>query len=163
MLYVNWLLMVRAGFLALEFYDPASKNWGQAHMRARYAILRVLLKAGQAFVAVTAKPDHSDAVVTLDRAKILTVGKAAIGDFLTRLQVFKATADIQRGQKLYDEFTAVPDDWLKLRDLVVAKRQPRKVFVQANTKLMGDKVELVEYDATPEGIIQSFIERDLCL
>lgn len=43
-LYVNWLLMARAGLLALEFYDVKSKKWGQAHMQARYAILQVMLR-----------------------------------------------------------------------------------------------------------------------
>lgn len=27
--YVNWLSMVRAGLLGLEFYTPKSKSWGQ--------------------------------------------------------------------------------------------------------------------------------------
>lgn len=161
MLYINWLLMVRAGLLALEFYDPATNNWGQAHMKARYAILRVLLKAGQSFVTITPKPDYSDAVVQLDRAKIQTVGKQAIGDFLSRLQVFKATADIQNAGALYDEFTSVPDDWLKLRDLVLNKRQPRKVFVQANTKVTEQKVEFIDYEPTMTGMIQSFAERQV--
>jgi dipeptidyl-peptidase-3 len=43
-LYVNWLLMARAGLLALEFYDPKTNKWGQAHMQARYAILQVMLR-----------------------------------------------------------------------------------------------------------------------
>ena len=34
--YVTYLLMVRAGLRALEFYDPATKKHGQAHMQARY-------------------------------------------------------------------------------------------------------------------------------
>ena len=33
--YVNWLLMVRAGLTGLEFYTPATGEWRQAHMRAR--------------------------------------------------------------------------------------------------------------------------------
>jgi hypothetical protein len=33
--------MVRAGLLALQFYTPATSAWGQAHMHARHAILRV--------------------------------------------------------------------------------------------------------------------------
>ena len=39
--YVNWLNMARAGLLALQFYTPTTQSWGQAHMQARYAILRV--------------------------------------------------------------------------------------------------------------------------
>lgn len=29
MIYVNWLNMVRAGLLALEFYTPEASNWRQ--------------------------------------------------------------------------------------------------------------------------------------
>ena len=45
--------MARAGVLALEFFTPGkgSAGWGQAHMMARYAILRV---GSYAFVRVTA-------------------------------------------------------------------------------------------------------------
>ncbi|KAL0482509.1 dipeptidyl peptidase, partial [Acrasis kona] len=50
--YVNWLNMVRAGLLGLEYYSPDSKQWGQAHMQARHAILRVLLRAGQGLVTL---------------------------------------------------------------------------------------------------------------
>lgn len=50
--YVNWLNMARAGLLALQYYTPATKQWGQAHMQARYALLRVMLEAGQGFVEI---------------------------------------------------------------------------------------------------------------
>lgn len=38
--------------------------------------------------------------------------------------------------------------------------KPRKVFVQANTVLEGDEVVLREYEATAEGMIRSFAERE---
>lgn len=35
MVYVNWLSMVRAGLLGLEFYTPESKSWRQVtHLSA---------------------------------------------------------------------------------------------------------------------------------
>lgn len=50
----------------------------------------------------------------------------------------------------------------KVRDVVLKNKQPRKVFVQANTYLdeATGKVTLKEYDATPEGLIQSFADRE---
>lgn len=41
----------------------------------------------------------------------------------------------------------------------MAKKQPRKIFVQANTVLDGSQVKLKEYDASVEGLIQSWVER----
>lgn len=42
--YINWLNMVRAGVLGLQYYSPEAKKWGQAHMQARFVILQVCPK-----------------------------------------------------------------------------------------------------------------------
>ena len=39
--------------------------------------------------------------------------------------------------------------------------QPRKIFVQPNTFVVDGEVQLKEYPLTSEGVIQSFIDRDL--
>lgn len=41
-LYVSYLSMARAGLAAIEFWDPKSQKWGQAHCQARFAILKVV-------------------------------------------------------------------------------------------------------------------------
>lgn len=60
-------------------------------MQARYVILRVLLETGENFVTIerltSAEDSQPDLVIRLDRSKINTVGKQAIGDFLRKLQV----------------------------------------------------------------------------
>ena len=48
-----------------------------------------------------------------------------------------------------------------MREVVLQNKVPRKVFVQGNTVLEGDKVILKEYEPTLEGLIQSFVERDV--
>ncbi|KAK9761668.1 hypothetical protein K7432_013265 [Basidiobolus ranarum] len=160
-MYIGWLSMVRAGLLGLEFYDPTAKKWGQAHMMARYAIMRVLLEAGQDFVKIEPNADNTDVVITLDRSKIMSVGMPAMHAFLQKLQVYKATADFEGGSSLYADMTRVPDEWKSLRDIVISHKQPRKLFVQVNTVLEGETVVLKEYPATVEGILQSFVERDI--
>ncbi|PWA22818.1 hypothetical protein CCH79_00002411 [Gambusia affinis] len=179
--YINWLSMVRAGLLGLEFYTPESKSWRQAHMQARFVILRVLLEAGEGLVGleeVEGQDGKPDARITLDRSKISTVGKDAIHRFLCKLQVFKSTADVEGGRALYEGYSAVSDtgahNFLRLRETVLLRKEARKMFVQANTRIGGNKlefgdrhmnqtggenVELVEYESSAAGLIRSFTER----
>lgn len=162
-LYVAYLQMARAGVVALEFWDPKSRKWGQIHMQARFSILRTFLDAGDDFVKlVHTKEDLSDLEIQLDRSKILTHGRPSVEKCLQKLHVYKSTADVAAGTSFYDEITSVDDWWgTKVREAVLQKKVPRKVFVQANTQLDGDKVLLKEYEPTLEGLIQSFAERDL--
>lgn len=132
------------------------------HRQARFAILQSFLSAGPEFCSFkSSKDDLSDLKIHLDKTKIQSHGRPAVNDFLQKLHVYKATADLKAATELYDKMTNV-DDWYakKLRPEVIRQAKPRKVFVQANTVLDGDKVMLKEYEASPEGMIQSFAERD---
>ncbi|KAI9685986.1 MAG: hypothetical protein M1822_003969 [Bathelium mastoideum] len=161
-LYAAYLQMARAGVCALEFWDPKSRKWGQIHMQARFAILQTFLGAGSSFCDLAhSKDDLSDLSIKLDRQKILSHGRPAVEDLLQKLHIYKATADLEAGQKMYDQLTHVDEFFAsKVRPEVLRRKQPRKVYVQANTVLKGGELELKEYDATPEGMIRSFAERD---
>jgi dipeptidyl-peptidase-3 len=109
--------------------------------------------------------DLSDLTIKLDRSKITTVGRKAVEDYLQKLHVYKSTADFKAGSELYAKMTDVePEFWgQKIRNEVLRVKQPRKVFVQANTVLdeKTGKVELIEYEPTLEGMIKSYAERGL--
>ncbi|KAJ3181673.1 hypothetical protein HDU87_000691 [Geranomyces variabilis] len=155
-IYCCYLQMARAGVLALEFWDPKLKKWGQAHMQARHAILKVFQEAG--IVTVITKDDSF--IITLDRSKILSHGVPAVATLLQKLNVYKATADAAAGVPFYDEATAVTDDWIARRDIVLREKQPRKVFLQGNSVLNEKgEVEWKEYPVTLEGFVQSCVER----
>ncbi|XP_069824333.1 dipeptidyl peptidase 3 isoform X2 [Dendropsophus ebraccatus] len=165
-LYVNWLNMVRAGLLGLEYFTPETGKWRQAHMQARFVILRVLLGAGENFVTVSQKTGadgRPDAQVSLDRSKIMSVGRPAIQRFLQRLQVYKSTADVDRAREMYDGYSKVTDEepykFLTLRDIVILRKEERKLFVQINTHLTGDTVDVLRYDSSPSGLILSVLQR----
>ncbi|KAJ5610026.1 hypothetical protein N7510_006745 [Penicillium lagena] len=160
-LFTAYLQMARAGLVALEFWDPKTQKWGQAHMQARYSILRTFLDAGGDFVKLSyTKDDLSDLEIHLDRSKILSHGRPAVEKYLQKLHVYKSTADIEAGLALYNGITAVDKWWgTQVREVVLKNKVPRKVFVQANTILDGDQVTLKEYEPTLEGLIQSFAER----
>ena len=68
-------------------------------MQARYVILRVLLEAGDDLVTISkvTNPEdkETDLIMSMDRSKIGTVGKKAIGDFLRKLQVMECVWNIK--------------------------------------------------------------------
>jgi dipeptidyl-peptidase III len=103
--------------------------------------------------------------IALDRTKILTSGRKAVEAYLQKLHIYKSTADLEAGSKLYNDITTVdPKFWgTDVRNEVLRNKQPRKVFVQANTMLdeATGKVELKEYDASVEGMTKSYAERDI--
>ena len=165
-LFVSYLSMARAGLVALEFWDPKSRKWGQAHMRARYAILQVFLEAGNDFVTISpdivSVGDVSELVIHLDRSKILSVGRPAVEKFLQKLHIYKMSADIAAAREMYDRYTEVGTVWAeKIRPVVMSRKVPRKVFVQGNTMENDGIVELKEYEASLEGMIESFAERNI--
>lgn len=107
-LYASYLSMARAGVVALEFWDPKSKKWGQIHMQARYSILKTFLGAGDSFCRLDSKKDDlSDLTIHLDRNKILTHGRPAVEAYLQQLHIFKSTADVKAGRELYERMTSV--------------------------------------------------------
>lgn len=162
-LFVSYLQMARAGVAALEFWDPKATKWGQPHMQARYSILQTFMDAGDEFCTLHYgdKQTLDDLSVRIDRSKIISHGRPAIEKYLQKLQIYKATADYDAAKTLFDGLTTVGEWWAeKVRPVVLRKKQPRKIYVQANTVLEGDKVVLKEYESTNEGMIKSFAERD---
>ncbi|KAF9482745.1 aflatoxin-detoxifizyme [Pholiota conissans] len=162
--YITFLLMARAGLRALEFYDPATQKHGQAHMQARLGITQHLIHSGIARLEEVRDSDGTltNLYVKVDRALVLSKGREAAGKLLVELQVRKSTADAAGAREFYTNLTRPIPGWEgEIRNMVLHKKLPRKIFVQPNTVLVDDKVILKEYPLTPAGVIQSFIERHL--
>jgi dipeptidyl-peptidase III len=131
-------------------------------LSSRFSILRTFLNAGVEFCELEWKEDNlDDLTIRLERSKIPTLGRRAVEDYLKKLHIYKSTADVENGKKLYEEITTVEPFYENLvRPAVLNKKQPRKVFVQANTVEKDGKVELKEYEASAKGMIESFADRD---
>ncbi|KAL6589980.1 hypothetical protein ACP70R_050178 [Stipagrostis hirtigluma subsp. patula] len=162
--YVNWLQMLVRGFdKALEMYQPSSNKWLQAHCQANFVISRVLLEAGDELMTVTETVPNEKLLITLHRDKIYTKGAEALRNFMLKLQVYKSTANQVEAQKLYDKYSEVsecgPHPWKRWRSIIMKHIEPRRVFVQSNTVVKNDDVELKTYEASVEGVITSWVER----
>ncbi|KAJ7219267.1 aflatoxin-detoxifizyme [Mycena pura] len=162
---VSFLLMARQGVRALEYYDPATKKHGQAHMQARLGIMQHLLRSG--LIRLQEVRDKNGALenmfVRVDRARVLSEGKAVMAKLLIELQVRKSTADGTGARHYYTDLTTPMDVFTpELRELVLKKKLARKIFVQPNMFIdaNGD-VQLKEYPLTPAGVVESWIEREI--
>lgn len=157
--YANWLLMAKAGADALRFYDPRTGVWGQAHMQARFAIMNVMLQAGEGLLTFD-KNAEGDWVFKMDREKIPTVGRKAIGEFLRTLGVLKATANFEEAKALFTKLTTPDGRFLEAREYGIAKRKPRGVWMQPILDLDANgEVIYRSHPATPRGMIDSWLDR----
>ncbi|PKY06621.1 dipeptidyl peptidase III [Aspergillus campestris IBT 28561] len=159
--YNLYLQLGTDGLRGLENYDPTTKKWGQAHSRAHYAMLRHLLRDTQGLYTVICDPQAGELTVKVDRNLIIQQGKPSLGRMLLRLHMYRCTADIAGCRTFYEDLTAVDDEALKWREIVIAKKDPPLIFSHANTYLDGDTVNLREYEPTSKGIIQSWAERGI--
>lgn len=157
-IYICWLNMVRAGLCGLEYYTPETQQWRQAHMRARFCILEALARAPSPIVHI-AEDEKEGLLITLDRARIATDGRQAIGELLVNLNVNKATANAVRGMEYYRNMTTVNNTYVRYREIVMARRKPRKQYVQPHTRIVGDTVEVEEFAGSVEGVVKSFLTR----
>lgn len=101
-----------------------------------------------------------DMKFSVDRARLRTHGFKAISDFLHKLHVYKSMGDYEEAKKFFDHYSTVDETMLKVREIVIARKRPRRIELQPNL-LLGDdgKPQYKGYAESHEGIIQSNIER----
>ena len=160
--YTVYLQVGAAGLRALENYIDDDNKWDQAHSRAHFAMFRVLLDAKDSFLTVQHDITTDSLTVHVDRSKILTHGKPALGQLLLKLHIYRCTADVTACRQYFEELTRVEGIFAEWRRIVIANKRPRQILVQANTFLdENGNIELKEYEPTIEGMIQSWAERDI--
>ncbi len=122
----------------------------------------------------TISVNHSEGTlhVRVDRSKILSHGKPSLGRLLLRLHIWRCTADIEACREFYEPLSTVDGLFEAWRQAAVAawsnessslvQPEPGSKIVQSNTIVEGEgRVVLKLYDASDEGIIQSFVDRDI--
>ena len=71
----------------------------------------------------------------MNRDKLKSIGLPAVADLLKRLNIYKAVADAEGGIAMFKGLTSLDEKWLEWRDIVLERKQPRPLFVQAHTTL----------------------------
>lgn len=160
---IGYLSIAAMGVRALESYDLEGQKWGQVHDRARFGLLKCLYESGDELLTVTSSLQPEPTLkLHMDPGKIERVGRRALGELILRLQVYKATRNQSAGAETFTRLTAVDGQYVEWAKIAHAKRKPRTLFIHANTVLREDSsVELLEYPATKEGLIQSWVDRNL--
>ncbi|KID79394.1 Dipeptidyl peptidase 3 [Metarhizium brunneum] len=147
------------GLRGLSNFNVQSNKWGQAHSRAHFAILKCLLLNGGGVITISRNKPKQRLTVRVDRSKIRTHGKPALGKMLLHLHVFRCTADVEGCRTYYEKLSSVDGEYIEWRETVIVNKPPPLVFVQANTFRDGDTITLKEYEPTVEGVIASWVER----
>jgi len=165
--YASWLNMLYQGIRGLLFYNVEKQLWGQAHIWAAWAIFSAVREGDPELMTIEFIKDaegKDDFHFKVDRSRLRTHGFKAISDFLHKLHVYKSMGDFEEAKKFFDHYSTVDDTMLKVRDIVIAKKKPRRIELQPNLALGTDvsgaqKVEYRPYEESHEGVIQSHIER----
>jgi dipeptidyl-peptidase-3 len=106
-------------------------------------------------------PARSSLTVYVDRSRILSHGKPSLGRYLCKLHIWRCTADVSSCKEFCEPMCAVDGVYEEWRKIVVSKPNMRWKFVQPNTFIKGENVEVKVYEESNEGIIQSWAERDI--
>ena len=87
-------------------------------------------------------------------------GKELIRKFLVILQTYKSSGAVELATKFYAEYSYVDSFFLQVRELVIAKKKPRRIELNNNLVRYNEKViEPAVYPESFEGIIHSYADR----
>jgi len=157
--YVTWYQLLVGSLVGLEFYNPEAVKWGQAHRNGNHVILQVVLEAGKEFVRIkeAVKDGKPYLYFGIDRKQIGTTGKEAIGNFITRLQVYTSMGNAEEGIKMFNGYSVVDERFLNYREIILTHKKPRRIELQDDLKKEGEEFSYVTFAETLEGVIESHL------
>lgn len=117
---------IRKGMYGLiAAFNTKTKKWKQAHAQGAWVITQWILKNQKGKVLeFETVGNFEDFKIHLNKDLLMTEGHELVGKLLNILQVYKSSGAVDRAKKLYDEYSAVPDLFLKYRDIMISKRKP---------------------------------------
>jgi len=160
MLWVNVMSQLRKGIVGLPLFNADAKKWGQAHTQGAYVFTQWLYKNQKGKIVDFEITGENDFVIHLDEALLISEGKGLISDLLVVLQTYKSSGALDRGKKFYDEYSEVPEFFLKIRDIVLRNKKPRRLELNNNLVRYNEgSIAIQHYPETHEGIIHSYADR----
>jgi dipeptidyl-peptidase-3 len=155
--YTSWLWMVKAGISGLSSYNPEKKEFNQAHSHARYVIYKVLEESK----IVTVEFINDTFIIKINREQIKSKGLEALSDFVIKLNIYKATADYENGKILFDKYSKVGENELRMREIHLRERKPRIQYIQPTLKMSNKIVTYIKYNNTNIDMIKSFLDKHI--
>ena len=103
---------------------------------------------------------EDDMRIHLNKENLMKEGREMITRFLMILQTYKSSGCIERAAKFYSKYSEVTGDFLKIRDIVIKSKKPRRVELNNNLIRYNEKcIEPTHYPETFEGLIHSYADR----
>ena len=159
-IYTKWIIHIRKGLLGSKFYNPTNNKWGQAHVQGAYVFFKYIMnnqKKDDPIIELEVKED--DFIIKVNKKNISAYGHKLASDLLTKLNVWKSTANITEAGKFYDDHSEVDETVMKIREIVIEKTSKRALTINNNLFEKDGKIEVKEYEENSLGLIQSYIER----
>lgn len=141
-------------------YNPDAKRWGQAHTQGAFVFAMWIMKNQKSKIVDFVLDGEDNFFINLDQELLWSEGRDLIRDLLIVLQTFKSSGCVERGAKFYNEYSEVSDHFLKIRNIVLAKKKPRRLDLNNNlVRYTENSIQPVEYPECHEGIILSYADR----
>jgi dipeptidyl-peptidase-3 len=137
------------------------KKWGQAHTQGRYVMAQWVYRNQKSKILdFEIIGDNEDFRIHLDEKLLMTEGRDLISELLVVIQTYKSSGAVDRATKFYEDYSTVDDFFLKIRDIVIKNKKPRRLHGFNNMVRYSEKqIDLITYPATFEGIILSYQDR----
>ena len=90
----------------------------------------------------------------LDRNRLRTSGFKALSEFLHKLHVYKSIGDFESAEKFFNHYSEVDSEMLKVREIVIANKKPRRLELQPNLQMSYSlEIEYKDYPDSFAGVI----------
>lgn len=160
LLYSSLMSQARKGIIGLPLYNVKNNKWGQAHTWGAYVIMQYMMQnQKEKLVSVDISEDGNDFIINLNKDHVMGEGRRLVEEFLMLLQVYKTTGDIVNGRAFFEKYSQVDEEMLKVRQIVIENKLPRRLECNMNLKLTEDGVDVINYEPSHQGIIESFADR----